>query len=75
MSYAHQPLLSKQQEDDLKLKMAPLWNQTNPQLTGMEIAKLLRFGMPGTDFEVLKPQYVYFYRQKFNLPLRARAVL
>jgi hypothetical protein len=73
MSYSRQPLLSKQQEDELKSKMEPLWNQVEPKLTGMEIAKQLKFGQPNSDFAVLKPCYVYFYRQKFNLPLRAEA--
>ena len=69
MSYSRQPLLSQQQEADLKLKMEPLWNQ-EPKLTGMEIAKKLKFGQPG-EYAVLQPRYIYFYRQRFNLPIRA----
>jgi hypothetical protein len=72
MSYSRQPLLSKQKEAELKLKMEPLWNQV-PKLSGMDIAKALKFGIPGTTFEMLKPCYVYFYRQKLDLPLRAKA--
>ena len=72
MDFARQPLLNQQKEDELKSKMEPLWNQI-PQLTGMQIAKQLKFGLPNSDFAVLKPCYVYFYRQKFNLPLRAKA--
>ena len=69
MDFARQPLLSKEKEADLKSKMEPLWTQG---LKGMEIAKQLKLGHPGTAFESLQPRYVYFYRQKFNLPLRAK---
>jgi len=68
MSYTRQPLLSKQQEVELKTKMEPLWNQG---LKGKAIAKELKFGQPNTEFAVLKPSYVYFYRLKFGFSLRA----
>src|SRR5208283_3992839 len=52
----------------LKNKMEPLWNQG---LKGRAIAKELKFGQPNTEYAVLKPSYVYFYRLKFGFPLRA----
>ena len=69
MDFARQPLLNKEKEADLKSKLEPLWAEG---LSGMQIAKQLKFGHPGTAFESLQPRYVYFYRQKFNLPLRAK---
>ena len=71
LDYTRQPLLKPEVEADLKLKMEPLWLQ-EPRLSGMQIAKQLKFGQPKTPFELLQPRYVYFYRQKFNLPLRAK---
>ena len=68
--FARQPLLSQEKEAELKSKMEPLWLKS--RLSGMQIAKQLKFGHPGTAFESLQPRYVYFYRQKFNLPIRAK---
>ena len=45
LDYTRQPLLKPEVEADLKLKMEPLWLQ-EPRLSGMQIAKQLKFGQP-----------------------------
>lgn len=57
MSYFSLALLSKQQESELKSKMGPLWLQG---LKGKEIARRLKFGVPGSECEKLQSKYVYF---------------
>ena len=55
--------------------LTPLWLVMNldgsPRYTGTEIARMLGFGEPGS-YEKLKPHHVYYYRQKFKLPERAK---
>lgn len=65
MSYIRQPLLSKEEEIQLRLKMIPKWNQ-KPKLSGREIARQLGFGVPGSPYFKIPPHYIFFYRQKFN---------
>ena len=36
--------------------------------TGRQIAEELNFGVPGTAYKKVKPEYFYYYRQKFKLP-------
>jgi hypothetical protein len=62
MSFIRQPLLKPEVEDKLKGELSELW------LTGMkgrDIAQKLHFGVKGKPYEKLKPEYVYYYRQKF----------
>ena len=61
--YTRQPLLSPEIEDRLKTEMKPLWDAG---LYGGQIATILEFGIPGTAYAKVKPNYVYFYRQKFE---------
>jgi hypothetical protein len=65
--YFRQPLLTPEVEDQLKTEMAPLWDSG---LYGRQIAELLEFGEPLTKYSKVKPNYVYFYRRKFDLPIR-----
>lgn len=66
MSITRRRVLTVDQEQDLKEKMEPLWAMGTP---GPEIAKILGFGELG-EYEKLKPEYIYNYRQRFNLPKR-----
>jgi hypothetical protein len=65
-AFARQPLLTKEEEDELKVKMRYRWKKG---MKGKEIAEELGFGEPGI-YEKLKPNYIYYYRQKLNLPPR-----
>jgi hypothetical protein len=65
--YVRQPLLTPEVEDQLKTEMAPLWDSG---LYGRQIVELLEFGEPLTKYSKVKPNYVYFYRRKFDLPIR-----
>jgi hypothetical protein len=76
--YTRQPLLNSEEEAELKAEMEPLWLRGMPtevgglpgeKLTGGQIARMLGFGEPGV-YEKLKYSYIYFYRQKFDLPIR-----
>lgn len=69
MSFARQPLLKPEVETQLKKDMSKLWSQG---ISGRVIATQLNFGKSGTLYEKVKPEYIYFYRQKFNLPLRQK---
>ena len=61
--FTRQALLNPEQEDNLKAQMLPLWNSGMP---AKDIAQSLQFGVKGTQFEKVLPQYVYYYRLKFN---------
>jgi hypothetical protein len=62
MSFTRQPLLKPEVEEQLKDELSQLWLMG---MTGKNIAQDLQFGVKGTDYEKLKPHYVYYYRQKF----------
>ena len=66
MSFVRQPLLNTEQTEQLKAEVEELWKQG---YDGQYIARRLGFGEKG-KYQKLKPQYIYFYRQKFNLPKR-----
>lgn len=68
MSYFRQPLLTPEQEEELTNKMSELWDNG---FTGKQIAEILNFGEVG-PYEKIKPEYVYYYRQKLNLPRRQK---
>jgi hypothetical protein len=66
--------LTPSEERALKKELKKLWmikdNEGNWAFNGPQIAKMLGFGVPGSPYVQLKPEYVYNYRQKFNLPIR-----
>jgi integrase len=66
-NFVRQPLLSPEVEAKLKEQMKRKWLSGMP---GKQIADELGFGKHGTSYEKVKPNYIYFYRQKFNLPTR-----
>ena len=68
-AYIRQPLLNTETEKQLKKEMLPLWEQG---IVGSKIAKQLQFEVKGTKFFKVKKNYVYFYRQKFNFPIRRK---
>ena len=63
MVFHKQALLNKDDEFKLKTRMLPLWLDGT---SGKDIAKELQFGVKGTIFAKIKPNYIYFFRQKFN---------
>ena len=63
MDFARQPLLNKEKEPELKSKLEPLWLQG---LNGMQIAKQLKFGHPGTTFESLTTPICVFLQTKIQ---------
>ena len=63
MSFKRQPLLELETEEQLKEKMHPLWSSGKP---GRKIAKELQFGVKETTFEKVRPDYIFYYRHKFN---------
>jgi len=63
MSFKRQPLLNLDVEEQLKQEFHPLWLSG---LSGKEIAEKLQFGVKGTIYEKVKPNYVYFYRLKWQ---------
>ena len=70
MSFKRHSILKPEVEKQLKGELSELW------LTGMkgkEIAKELEFGVEDSKYEKVNPEYVFFYRQKFKLPLRKKA--
>jgi len=60
------PLLSPEEEEELKREMR---KYRKLGLPWSEIAKLLEFGVEGSKWEKLKPEYIYHYRRKFGFPL------
>lgn len=67
MSFVRQPILTKQEEEQLKADLSKLWREG---YTASKISKILGFGITGTIYEKLKPYHVYFYRQKFGFRKR-----
>lgn len=65
--FVRQPLLKPEVEATLKSAFTDLWLEGK---NGAYIADKLEFGVPGSPYEKVKPNYVYFYRQKFGLPTR-----
>jgi integrase len=63
MSLKPQPLLTLEVENQLKVEMFPLWDKL---IKGPEIARKLQFGVEGSPYEKIKPEYIYYFRQKFN---------
>jgi site-specific recombinase XerC len=64
--YFHSSLLSPEQELKLRDELSKLWNEGK---TGTQIAQTLGFGDFGTKGSVyssLKPEYVGYFRWKFN---------
>lgn len=64
---ARAPVLTDIIQDKLQKDLTPLWTEGK---TATEIAKELHFGKLGNPYEKLKRYHVYFYRAKFNLPIR-----
>ena len=85
MSFVRQSLLKPEIEEELKEIIDILWNSKNPdtdkyEYSGQEIAEMLKFGKSilvnkkeTNPYASLKPEYIFFYRQKFKLPLRKKA--
>jgi hypothetical protein len=69
-----QSLLDPKDERLLKRELKKLWMIKDEhggwKFNGRQIAKMLGFGVEGSPFEALRPEYVYNYRQKFDLPIR-----
>jgi hypothetical protein len=72
MSFVRSPVLKPALRKKLKEKLTPLWQR--PDMTAPMIAKELKFGLSGTDFQKLKMYHVYFYRAKFGLPPRRERI-
>ena len=72
-AYIRQALLNPETERQLKEEMFVYWNEKNskgkPKNSGKEIAEILQFGIEGTKYEKIKPNYIFFYRQRFNAEL------
>lgn len=66
MSYRREPLLKPEEEEQLKVEMSKWWDL---ELRGNQIAEILQFGEKNTLYEKVKPNYFYYYRQKFDLPI------
>jgi len=80
MSFKRQSILKPEVEDQLKSELSKLWLSENPKLLGKEIAEKLQFGISvmvnkkeTNPYVKVKPEYIFFYRQKFKLPLRKKA--
>ena len=72
MVFIRKALLNPEDEEKFKIEFSELWLSEKPKYSGSEIAEKLQFGVEGTKYEKLKPEYVYFYRQKFGLPIRKK---
>ena len=74
MSFGHQSLLNPEEEQELKAKIADYWmlkgRDGKPLMTGIQIAQKLRFGETDGPYPFLDPEYIYFFREKFDLPVR-----
>jgi len=64
--FAREPLLTAEQEAKLKALIEPMWAA---KMTGSQIARVLKFGIAGEEWEEVKPAYFYYYRRKLKLPL------
>ena len=80
MSFRRESLLKPEVEKQLKIEMSKLWLSEEPKYLGKEIAEKLQFGVSiivkgkeTNPYVKVKPEYVFFYRQKFKLPLRKKA--
>ena len=85
MSFFRQSLLKPEIEEQLKVKLEELWlskkSNNKPEFSGIEIAEMLDFGKSILDknkkeinpYRKIPLKYVYFYRQKFGLPIRKKA--
>lgn len=62
MSFKRQPLLEHEVEEQLKHDMLKFWRD---KWLAKDIAEHMGFGVPGSDYEKLKPWHVYTYRRKF----------
>lgn len=69
MSFKRQALLTPEVEEQLKQDFLPLWRSG---FSGSDIAEKLQLGVEGSPYEKVKPNYVYFYRQKFKFPIRRK---
>ncbi|MFC1487254.1 hypothetical protein ACFLRN_06180 [Thermoproteota archaeon] len=63
MSFKRESLLTPKEEVELMIDMFTPWSRG---MKGSNIALKLQFGVEGSKYEKLKPEYVYFYRQKFE---------
>jgi len=73
IAVSRQPLMTDEMEEKLKIQLTLLWTGRTGEgeiCTAKEIARRLKFGVPGTDYEKLKVHSVYHYRSKFDLPRR-----
>lgn len=74
MSFGRRNLLPPDEEQELKAKIADWWvlkgSDGKPLLTGLQIAAKLGFGDPTGPYAFIPPEYIYFYRDKFQLPTR-----
>ena len=73
IAVSRQPLMTDEMEEKLKIQLTLLWTGRTGEgeiCTAKEIARRLKFGVPGTDYEKLKVHSVYHYRSKFELPRR-----
>ena len=79
MSFKRHSILNDEVDNQLKTELSPLGLSENPKLLGKEIAEKLQFGKSiivnkkeTNPYAKVKPEYVFFYRQKFKLPLRKK---
>lgn len=76
MSFKRESILNDEVETQLKAELSVLWLKG---VQGKVIAQELQFGVKGSPYEKVKPEYVFFYRQKFAkdnpelFPLRRKA--
>lgn len=70
-------ILSEEQEKALKRELEPLWLAKNADggwlHTGMELARILGFGIKGTKYFRVRPEYIYYYRKKLGIARREKA--
>ena len=74
-AHTRKALLTPETENKLKEEMFVLWNEKNlknkSNHSGKEIAEKLQFGVKGTKYAKVKPNYIFFYRQRFNAELNS----
>lgn len=64
MSFGRKPVLDIETEKTLKSDLQRLWREKKK---ASEIARILGFGLEGSEYQNLKPYHVYYYRKKFGL--------
>lgn len=67
-------VLTAEQEAELRVEILRYWEKQRGDgkyiYTGTQIADLLGFGVPGSKWQILPKEYIYFYASKFKLRRR-----